>query len=281
MASLLYIEEHLGCENYQSVNKSIFSKHQLKKNEKFRLSMKNEYLFLFVLEGQLFIRDAKNEDISMSQNQMYSLGDNFDGKGFCVENSSFILLAFDRPRIKCDEFSLLKLKKNLPKEDLTVRSLPIKNPIKVFLNGLQLYLDNKMYCRHLQDIKNSEWFFIMRGFYTKEENAMFLYPIIEERNPFMAMILENYKRISSVEELAEVCHVSTKTLTRNFKTTFKMTPKQWLLKQKRSDVRLQLLQSNEGLKNISQELGFCSPSHLGDYCKKQFDQTPIEIKRSI
>lgn len=278
MASLLYLREHLGCENYQSINKSIFSKHTLTKGEFFRISLKEEFLFMFMLEGGIDLRDFSGTLIPMTKNRMYSLGNNFRGEGFCVADSSFILLAFDRPKIKCDEFSLLKLKKHLPETDTPLRTLPITEPVKLFFNGLLFYLDNKMYCQHLQDIKHSEWFFVMRGFYTKEENAMFFYPLIQHRDPFMSLVLENYKRASSVNELAGICHVSTKTLTRNFKKLFKSTPKQWMLEQKRADVRLQLLRSKEGLKNISDDLGFCSASHLGDYCKKQFEKTPTEIK---
>lgn len=214
---------------------------------------------------------------------MYSLGQGWNISANVLEDCEFLILVFDTPPIRCDEFSMISLKKYYkPEMDKCVRMLPIKKEIASFICNIVFYLDNKMYCKHLQDIKQSEWFFLMRAFYTKEENAMFFAPLIEDKNDFILLVKEKAKKISTVNELAEACNMTTKTFTRNFKKYFNSTPKQWLQIQKKQEIKLELLRSTDStnMKLLSSHLGFSSTSHLYSYCKKNFDQTPREIKAS-
>ena len=149
-----------------------------------------------------------------------------------------------------------------------------------FLNTMQIYLDKKMLCKHLQGLKQSEFFFIMRGFYTKEENAMFFFPVIETRNSFKMLVREKAENVKTTKDLAAACNMTTKTLTRRFKETFNDTPKQWLLTRKKQQVKLEVLRT-DNLKGSQEKVGFSSYAHLNEYCIKQFDKTLKELKKDI
>ena len=277
MSKLLYINEHLQCKNYLSDDKYTFSKYRLNKGELISINSLNQYLFVFLLSGNLELSHTDGRKIKLEAGKMYSLG--FDPSILVnlLRDSLIILLAFDRPQILCDEFNLIGLNKYLPKEDSPVRSLPIKEQMTGFLNTMQMYLDNKMLCRHLQGIKQSEFFFIMRGFYTKEENAMFFYPIIEKNNSFKSLVKEKANGAETVKDLAAACNMTTKTLTRKFKESFNETPKQWLLTRKKQQVKIEVLRA-DNFKELQGKLGFSSYTHLNEYCIKQFDKSVKELR---
>ncbi|WP_436414448.1 helix-turn-helix domain-containing protein [Petrimonas sp.] len=277
MSKLLYVHEHLQCKNYLSDDKCTFSKYRLNKGELISINSLNQYLFVFLLSGNLELSHTDGRKIKLEAGKMYSLG--FDPSILVnlLRDSLIILLAFDRPQILCDEFNLIGLNKYLPKEDSPVRSLPIKEQMTGFLNTMQMYLDNKMLCRHLQGIKQSEFFFIMRGFYTKEENAMFFYPIIEKNNSFKSLVKEKANGAETVKDLAAACNMTTKTLTRKFKESFNETPKQWLLTRKKQQVKIEVLRA-DNFKELQGKLGFSSYTHLNEYCIKQFDKSVKELR---
>ncbi len=277
---LLYLEEHTHCANYTFEGQALFKHFKLKSGEEFGFGTKAEYMFVFMLRGALKLTCFHDEEYIVKENEMLSLGYGIDFIGKCLADTELILLVFDKPQVRCDEFSFIKLKKYLPPEDTVVRRLQMVSPIVEFLNNIIFYISSKMYCRHLQDIKQSEWFFLMRAFYTKEENAMFFAPLIEEKNNFTLLLKEKAPQVGTVQELAEACNMTTKTPTRNFKKYFDTTPKKWLQLQRKPAVRLSLLQSKDKIKILSNQLGFSSGSHLNLYCRKYMDKSPREIKDS-
>ena len=281
--SILYLKEHTECTHYLGISNSSFKFFKLNRGSDFILSFTDQYLFLFLLKGDILLTSHSGASLSTTNNKMLSLGYEEDYKGICKTDVEFLTLTFNRPQIRCDEFSLLNLRKYLEDKDkeLNFRVLPILPPLSDFLLNILLYLQNEMYCTHLHDIKQSEWFFLMRAFYSKQDNAMFFKPLIEEKNSFILQVKELADSVSNVNELAKACNVSTKTLTRNFKKYFNTTPKKWMLAQKKEKVRLEIMKSGDNMKMVSTHLGFSSSSQLNSYCRKFFDKTPKEIKQEL
>lgn len=279
--SILYIQEHLHCKNYTFTNKSAFKHFHFKQGEVFSMESKEDFVFLFMLRGKMGIFCSCMDSAVLEEDQMYSFGHGWNISANVLEDSEFLVLVFDTPHIRCDQFSMISLKQYYkPEMDQCVRTLAIKPQVASFICNIIFYLDNQMYCKHLQDIKQSEWFFLMRAFYTKEENAMFFAPLIVDKNEFVLLVKEKAEKISTVNELAEACNMTTKTFTRNFKKYFNSTPKKWLQAQKKQEVKLELLRSTNNMKVLSNNLGFSSTSHLSSYCKRNFDQTIKDIKAS-
>lgn len=281
MVDLLYLEEHIQCKNYSSENHSSFRFFEFNEGSRFSIDLQDNYGFIFILDGKVEISSYCSQSHIMERDVMCSLEYGLTYSGTCHLNTKLIVWVFDRAQIACDKFSLFELKKHMPLEKKYFRTLQIRPQLRKFLEGNIYYLENKMYCRHLQDLKQSEWFFLMRAFYEKEQNAMFFAPLLEDKNQFILLIKKNAARVSSVAELADVCNMSTKTLTRNFKKHFKTTPKQWLLLQKKESVKLELLRSGETMERVSHNLGFSSAAHLNLYCKKFFDQNPKQIREDF
>lgn len=277
---MLYINEHQQCQHYHSEADSLFKVHKLPANNRIAIDTRGLYAFVFMLKGEVEIKCCYNQTHRFTEGNMYSLNEQYTYTGITLCDAESIVLMFESPRIECDEFSLIKLRKHIPKEAHCVEKLPILQPIMNYLHGMQFYIANKMYCAHLQDIKQSEWFFLMRAFFTREENALFFHSLIQGSSPFITMVKQKSREVKTVAELASACNMTERTFRRHFKQHFAITPKQWLLEQNKQQVELELMKSENGLKVIAPQLAFGSESQLSNYCRRYFKKSPSEIRNA-
>ena len=271
---LLYLEEHTSCKNYISDYTSGFSAQKILKGNLLEFAPHHQFIIVFMLEGELEIMSELGEKKRVSAGYFSLL--NYETKYLCrvLKNAEFAVLYFEKPKIKCDKYTLLSLAEYAKKDKDDIRLLKMVDPLNLFVNNLMIYLDKKLMCRHLHDLKESEWIFIMRGFYTKEQNAYLLEPIINSLNDFATIVRENYLKCRSVQELAELCNMSEKTFTRRFKEYFNDTPKQWIMREKGKYIKSDLDSGKMNIKEVANKFGFSSSSHLNNYYKKQFHTTP-------
>lgn len=76
----------------------------------------------------------------------------------------------------------------------------------------------------------------------------------------------NWQRLAqeadwSVSTLAEVCHVSVRTLERHFRATIGKSPKFWLTDHRQRQA-LELLRNGHSVKETALELGYRHPNHF-------------------
>jgi AraC-like DNA-binding protein len=229
---LQYLEEHVACKHYRKSARTGFYFKKYHKGQDFELILKEEFAVIFLIRGELEETLSGNSTIPILMNEMCSLNRRNRYNFNVLEDSELVILFFDSPKIQCDQFSLQKLEPFVPHLSINVRVLPMLDPVKSFIDGMIFYLSKKMYCLHMHDLKESEWFFILRGFYTKEESAYFLEPAIENLNSFEFLVRSNLKKVNTVNELASLCNMTQKTFTRKFVKSFNSTPKQWLMQEK-------------------------------------------------
>lgn len=264
---LLYVHEHTSCKHYISDFQSGFTLRTLAKNEILHLNQKKDFAVIFLEKGSIFLTDHATESKTIYSHHICLLTNYISYDCIAIEDSVFTMLIFDKPAILCDKYSLMALSRyTLPSTD-KIRVLPIKKPIESFLDGMKLYLSNKMYCSHLHDIKESEWLFLMRGFYLKEESAYFFHPVMKSFSELYVLVKENYLHVKSVQELAGICNMNLKTFTRRFKEEFNDSPKHWILIEKSKHIEIELTKNELNLSEISEKYGFNSTSHFHHYLK--------------
>ncbi|MFV0471513.1 MAG: helix-turn-helix transcriptional regulator [Paludibacteraceae bacterium] len=276
---LLYIDEHTTCKHYIKEYNSGFWEKKIKRNAKFTLRLKKQFAIIFLSAGELEITSELGETKIIGSEQQCLLDYEQDYVCSLNRTSFFTILFFEHPKILCDKFSLLELNNYKKKSDDDIRILPMNSVLKQFIEHLGAYLRSKMMCQHLHDIKESEWLFILRGFYTKEQIAYFLSPIIDSLDDFVVIVKDNHLACNSVKELAEKCNMSEKTFTRRFREHFNDTPKQWMMREKAKLIKSDIEHTDMNIKQISNKYGFNSPTHLNIYYKKQYNHPPGQERK--
>lgn len=268
---LLNYKEHKACHNYVFDNDSNcgFSLHAINKEEKFVTQNKNCVVFVLCGKVQLDSEDLGTK-IFEKDNMFFISANSSLCRGIALENTEFIILIIDYAKSLYDKLLFDNLAIYCPAEIVELEGLRIHKLLRYFLEGVVLYLRNDLYCRHMHNLKESEFFFIIRAFYEKEQVARFLSPLIFSQNNFKSMVLAKYTNTCSVEELASKCNMTSKTLTRRFKEQFDTTPYQWLIQQKHKYIKISLAQG-ASMQKVSDDFGFASVAHFMNYYKKYIE----------
>lgn len=259
----------------------LFKEQTVQYNEVFSVSEQFENCILFVSEGSFEIVNDPTHDRSAITDEMIFIPPFTSLKGRALSPLKLILLTFENN-------NSLYQKLNLECQAITCNSVTIGfkimkiNPhIQHFLSSISSYLNDNINCIGLFLNKQSELFYLLKMYYSRDEVINFFCSILCNKNEFKQNVLKNYTRDSSVSDLALKCNMSLKTFTRRFKENFGETPYQWLLKQNIKEIRMKLANPNIQIKDIAFEFGFASASHFSNFCKTQMNESPQAIREKI
>ncbi|MCI1719920.1 MAG: hypothetical protein LKM37_02685 [Bacteroidales bacterium] len=277
---LLYAQEHLSCVNYVT-NKAIgFSIHMLLKGDIFAIPDKTENYIVFLTSGKLELNFEKVGVRELNSEEMVLIPLNSDGNGKVLENSSFVLLAFDNEHLNlCDKFSIDDVLSSVAPEDEFSRALPIYPPMQSVLDSVNFFLSNNISCIHLHEIKQKEAFLILRAFYTKEENASLFAALLHgNRIKLPEFVRINYLKVKTAEELATRYGLDFDEFTRKFKESFGMEPQKWMDKKKAELISGELKIVDIPFENISKKFLFNTMEEFNKFCILNIGKTPVEYR---
>lgn len=200
-------------------------------------------------------------------------------KRIVLEPSLIITFPLGREKLN---LSLLSLTKKQFKEETDCDSLLSLPLTEQFCQILSLYSESFSFS-YLNDayyeLKLTELMYFIKAQFTEEERICFFSSIIDDDFLFSDFIVNNYKRVSNVKELAGLSYYSLSGFEKKFRRVFRISPSKWLKEQKKIAICGDLYYTNKTLKQISAEYGFCSPAHFNNYCKSTFGISPGEMRK--
>ena len=277
---VLYLTEHLSCSKYLSNTLEGFNRYSIEKDKSFMFNNGDLHYLLFLTKGMVKISCKEFSNKVYKEGTMFFLAKENDIKGVALTDASFTLLCFEKHVNVCDKAMLesLYLRQKSINEP-TYDGLPINIGIKKVLESVDFYLDNKLSCKHLHQLKLQEIFFVIRAAYTKKEIVNFFKPMLDKTVSFEQFVLANYKKVKTIEELAELYNCSQRTFNRYFQDTFNDSPYNWILKQRSKEIKQILETTKKPFKAIIEEFDFSSPSHFSTFCRSQFGLPPRDIRK--
>ena len=274
---LLYFREHLSCMNYQLSDNTGFVNYELDKGSVSCLDNAISLCILFLLEGKISIAYGDESDIVFGKNKMLLIPQRVDNKITALQHSQCLVLFWDKNIGVCDKMYIESLHFTKGNRK-TICPLVIRTPVLNVLQSISTYLDARLQCKHMHQIKQEELLLVLRGFYTKRELYGFFAPAFEQDNRFEEFVLKNYNHVKTVKGFADLYCSSERSFSRKFQTYFSESPYKWMQKKKAELLLERICKSDESFYEISLDCGFSSPGHFTAYCKRQFGQTPTELR---
>lgn len=274
---LLYIQEHLSCRNYREKQENGFKYIEFEKNE---VILEKEIIWnhiVFLIEGECVINYNQFKDRKFEAGSIILLPKTATVKIEVTAGSRLLSLSFGIPLNLCDKFALQSLTELCSKFDYNFEPIDIRYPLPPFLELVTHCLKQKMDCGHFHSLLQQELFFLLRGFYTKEELARLFYPILATELSFKDFIIENCAKVNNVNELISLSNMGKCNFNSKFKQMFGVTAKQWLLKQRDQRILNKVMTSETTIRELMEEFNFDSQAHFTHYCKQHFDCTPREL----
>ncbi len=267
--------------NYYITDFSVgFSIKQERKGKTIQIKEMHLNHLLFLIEGELNVSYNEFRNHLCVAGEMIFISRDSNLLAEAYTEIRYLLLSFNNQLSILDQLDLSDLKE-FNNERNIFNKLDIRPPLQGVIDSILFYQQNKVESPQLDEAKQKEIFLVLKTFYTKQELARFLKPILNQDIDFKAYIIKNYINAKNVEELAQLCNLSVRSLTRKFKLYFEDSPYRWMLKQKSHHIKALLADKKIPMQQIIKEYGFSSPAHFTTYCKKHFGMTPSAYRKQL
>ena len=147
-----------------------------------------------------------------------------------------------------------------------------------FVDSMIHYLQDKINCEHLHEIKQKEMFFLFKWYYTKKELSVLFHDLASDSLKFKSFVLTNYQKARlNVGELAKMAGMSRTRFDVKFKSEFGKPPLQWMQAQLANKILFMANEPEVTINEIMDTFGFTSQLGFIRFCKHQFNCTPKEL----
>ncbi|MDR1161368.1 MAG: helix-turn-helix transcriptional regulator [Tannerellaceae bacterium] len=258
----------------------IFSTKQERKGKTIQLKEMHLNHLLFILEGEMNVSCNEFKNHLCIGGDMIFVARDANLIAETYTEVQYLLLSFNNQLQIIEQLELEELKEHSNERSI-FNKLEIRTPLQGVLDSILFYQDNKIRSRLLDEAKQKEIFLVMKTFYTQLELSRFLKPVLNQDMDFKAFVFKHYIEAKNVDELAQLCNLSVRSLTRKFKLYFGDSPYRWMLKQKAHHIKMVLVDKKIPMQQIIKEYGFSSPAHFTTYCKKHFGMTPSAYRKVV
>ncbi|WP_165020700.1 MULTISPECIES: helix-turn-helix transcriptional regulator [unclassified Dysgonomonas] len=282
MAGVLYAHEHTSCYNYDKPEKPIIQGFTINKGQGWNFFSEDSKIIL-ITKGQLCLSFGDFSDRIISKGEFLHLPSGYQFTSKAKESTTLLILKLTSLTKLCDCFAtenlLLEKDKDADfKHDLTF--LTMNEVAWNYTQGLEFYMRDGLKCVFLLNAKIKEFFYILRGYYTKKDLLDFFYLHLTNDISFSDFIHQNHHKAKTAQELADLSHYSLSGFQKRFKRVFGISVYNWMLEQRARNILHEINGSAKSFKEISNEYEFSSPSHFNNFCKTHFRATPGEIRDS-
>lgn len=232
---------------------------------------------IFIMKGSLKISVNDLEIHFAGSKEMFLIRENFSYTIEILKQSQIMSCLFHIETLLSKQTLINELIPLCNKEPDVFLKLPINKTIMSYLALLQTYIKDGINSYYFFDLKSQEMFTLLFIYYSKIELAQFLYFIISENIQFKEFIMNNYRNVKNIQELAALANYSTSGFIKKFQRCFNDSPYGWMQKQRAKQILIEIKQGVKSLQEIAVEYKFSSYQHFSNFCKKQFGFPPTKI----
>ena len=233
---------------------------------------------LFLIKGELLVNSQEYAGTMLKAGEfiLQAIGSKYEM--LAMTECECIYYRFIQPELFCD-FRFNHIMKDVP-SPLIYSPLKIIPELKYFLDGSKSYLSESKVCRDLLSLKRKELAFVLSYYYSDYDLASLVHPLSKYTTTFEYFILQNYKKVKTVEELAQLGGYTVSTLRRIFNNVFHEPVYEWMQARRKEGILDDLHNSNYSISEICYKYGFESLPHFSNFCKKFFGASPRNLRKN-
>lgn len=267
------------CSECPKAGKNVMTHYLLQKGYHLPVTKCDQNCMIFLLKGTMLVNSREYAGTTMNEKQfiLQAIGSKLEILAMTDVECVFYL--FNEPHFVCDDRYKNAIENAIP--PLIYSPLEIVPALQHYLQGIIMSLTDNLVCKEYIDLKQKELNFILNCYYPLRDLYTLYHPISSYTNSFHYFVMQNYNKVKTVEELANLGGYSTTTFRRMFKNMFNEPAYEWMLKQKRSGIIDDLTQNVLSISDISNKYGFDSLSHFSNFCKTCFGNSPRALRKEI
>lgn len=250
----------------------------MKAGEVMKLSNKTADHFIFVLSGEMTISFNQYKNCPVSENEMFFCYKNNLFKWKAKTDTTLMLSGYNTAAFPCTTTKAGILYNVKEKIHFKCRGTVMKDETRKVIDQIKYYIESGITCHHMYLLKYKELYLIFKHYYTCEEIIQIFYLSLKNDPFFSDQVLDNFLKVKTVKELANLLGYGIKTFEKLFKENFDDSPYQWMQKRKALLIQQKLTNPGISLKQIMYDFKFSTSSHFNFYCKQHLGATPTQIR---
>lgn len=235
--------------------------------------------FIFVIEGDMALNSVECHNFHLSKEHYVFLYHDFEYNAVVTSKEITMLVAdftIDDSRI-CDTVEEDRIVSAIRSKHRIFSMFEFNDLIRNWVESLAIHIEaNNISCKMFNRIKMQELFIIFKFYCTKEEQINMFHHLYDNRMSFRTLCDTYILSVHSVNDLAEICHMSPTLFNRTFKSEYNESAHHYMQSQKIREIK-RMLESKISIKEIIYRLGFTDHSHFNKFCKKHLGGLPSEL----
>lgn len=240
-------------------------------------AQKSEVNFIFfLLKGNMLVNSQEYAGTMMKEGEfiLQAIGSKFEM--LAMTECECIYYRFIQPEMFCDyRFNHIMNEVSPP---LIYSPLKIIPELHYFLMGSITYLNDSKVCREFLSLKRKELAFVLGYYYSDYDLASLVHPLSKYTSTFQYFVLQHYKNVKTVEELAHLGGYTVSTFRRIFNHVFHEPVYEWMQARRKEGILDDLLNTESTISEICYKYGFESLPHFSNFCKKSFGGSPRTLR---
>lgn len=235
-----------------------------------------ENFILFLMQGEMLINSKEYAGTTLRGGEfiLQAIGSKYEI--LAMTDCECIYYSFIQPEIFCDShFNYIM--KSVP-SPLIYSPLKIVPELHYLLSSSIVYLKENKICRELLLLKRKELAFVLGYYYSDYDLATLIHPLSKYIDSFQCFVLQNYMKVKTVKELAQLGGYTISTLRRIFTNVFHEPVYEWMQARRKEGILDDLSNPNYSISEICYKYGFESLPHFSNFCKKSFGAPPRTLR---
>ena len=237
----------------------------------------------FVLKGTCFFSYENHLNVQLSENQVVIV----PPRCKCVirsnRNVKITVINLTVSLNFCEDFPFESLLNEQTQETQTIAKskihvLKIHRIIIDLLAHLCQCINEGINRKEFFRMKQKELLYYFGSLYTRKELYYFFSPILSNDIAFARLIYKNIDNAQNLEDFAKIMNYSISGFKKRFSKVFGMPAYTWICNEKGKRIFHAITCSRKTFTQLSYEFGFSSPAHFNNFCKKQFNATPGQVR---
>lgn len=240
-----------------------------------------DHVIMFIVKGQLKLSLNMYDESILEENTFFFHPGNVKSLMESLTDYTLIILRFRLNMDLCAQFPLQQLCDEAKQpEQKQLCALPVTELIQPYMDGLQKLFEDDNYCAYFHELKLKEFLFLLKISYSQEELQRLFHPILNKDLEFAAKIYSNLHKVKTVKDLIEIFNYSYSGFEKRFKKIFGVSAYKWLQNERAKAIYHEITCTTKTIVTIGYEFGFSSPSHFNDYCRRMFNDTPGNLRKT-
>ncbi|MDR0428879.1 MAG: helix-turn-helix domain-containing protein [Tannerellaceae bacterium] len=269
--------KYTDCASCEQFRKDVFKYRSYPRGMFIPKERCSQNIIYFILKGEVWVNSNEHPDTILREGDfiLQPVGSTVE---FRIHTPvEVVLYLFDRLQNVCNtrfQSGMSYVEGTPPSSSLMSACIPLR----YFLEGMKMFLNDDMLCAGLMQSKQTELFYLLNCYYTLKELSGFYSPIYSHNRSFHYFVMNNYQQVKDVENFAQLGGYTVPTFRRMFKETFDEPAYQWMLKQKKQDILNDITTTDMTITEISVKYGFESLANFSHFCRSNFGKSPRALR---